>query len=138
MVMIVSRRDALTRMAALVAVAVIRPRVLSASHFKPFEHPDPRPGITGEHVLPDEKLGKKKSVHEAFDAARTYPAIFDGLFCACGCQGSMGHRSLLSCYESTQPINCGGCREEGELAGKLAREGKTLAEIRQAVDQEFG
>lgn len=138
MVMILSRRDALTRLAALLAVTVIRPRHLHASALKPFEHPDPRPGITGEHVLPDEKLGKKKSVHEAFDAARSYPEIFDGLFCACDCKGSMGHRSLLSCYESTQPINCGGCREEGEFVGKLAREGKSLAEIRQAVDKEYG
>jgi hypothetical protein len=29
------------------------------------------------------------------------------------------------------------CREEGELVGRLAKEGKTLDEIRQAVDVEF-
>ena len=133
-----TRRDVLTRMATLLAGAVIRPRNLGALGLKPFEHPDPRPGITGEHVLPVEKLGKKKSVRESFEAARTYPEIFDGLFCACDCKGSMGHRSLLACYESEQPIGCMGCREEAELVGKLAKEGKSLAEIRVAVDKEYG
>jgi hypothetical protein len=30
------------------------------------------------------------------------------------------------------------CREEAELVGRLAKEGKTLEEIRKAVDLEFG
>jgi hypothetical protein len=30
------------------------------------------------------------------------------------------------------------CREQGELVGRLARDGKSLDEIRLAVDKEFG
>lgn len=102
-----------------------------------FPHPDPRPGVTGEHVLAEEEIGSRKRVREAYAAARTHPEIFDGVYCACECDKSMNHRSLLSCFESRQAIGCGACREEGELVGRLARDGKTLEEIRRAVDEEF-
>lgn len=102
-----------------------------------FPHPDPRPGITGEHVLAEREIGSRKRVREAYAAARTHPEIFDGVYCACECDESMHHRSLLSCFESRQAIGCRACREEGELVGRLARDGKTLDEIRRAVDEEF-
>jgi len=101
-------------------------------------HPDPRPGITGENVLPESELGTKRRVLEAYEAARTHPEIFDGVYCACRCDKSMNHRSLLSCFESRQAIGCMACREEAELVGRLASDGKTLEEIRLAVDKEFG
>lgn len=103
-----------------------------------FPHPEPRPGVTAEHVLSEEEIGSRRRVREAYAAARTHPEIFDGVFCACECHESMNHRSLLSCFESRQAIGCAACREEGELVGRLARDGKTLDEIRRAVDEEFG
>lgn len=102
-----------------------------------FPHPDPRPGVTGEHVLPEDEIGSRKRVREAYAAARTHPEMFDGVYCACECHESMSHRSLLSCFESRQAVGCAACREEGELVGRLARDGKTLEEIRRAVDGEF-
>ena len=123
----------------LAAIALARPGASRALTPKPHEHPDPRPGITAQHVLPDERLAtakRKKGVHEAYGAARDYPDIFDGLYCGCDC-ASMGHRSLLSCYESDQPMGCMACQEEAKLVGKLVKQGKTLADIRQAVDKEY-
>ena len=102
-----------------------------------FPHPEPRPGVTGEHVLSEEEIGSRKRVREAYAAARAHPEIFDGVFCACECHENMNHRSLLSCFESRQAIGCAACRKEGELVGRLARHGKTLDEIRRAVDEEF-
>jgi hypothetical protein len=102
-----------------------------------FLHPDPRPGVTGEHVLAETELGGRRRVREAYEAARTHPELFDGVYCACECDKSMGHRSLLSCFESRQAIGCMACREEAELVARLAKEGETLAEIRHAVDLEF-
>ena len=107
-----------------------------------LEHPDPREGITAERVLTAEAIGdklySKKLVSEGYEAARAHPEIFDGIACACSCGGKRGtHRSLLVCYETMQPTGCGGCQEEAELVGKLAGEGKTLAEIRTAVDKKF-
>jgi Protein of unknown function with PCYCGC motif len=102
-----------------------------------FPHPEARPGITGEAVLAESELPDKRSVREAYEAARTHPELFDGIYCACRCDKSMDHRSLLSCFEGRQAIGCMACREEAELVARLARDGKTLEEIRLAVDKEF-
>jgi uncharacterized protein with PCYCGC motif len=102
-----------------------------------FPHPEPRPGITGENVLAESEIGGRRRVREAYAAARAHPEVFDGVYCPCGCDTSMHHRSLLSCFESRQAIGCMACREEAELVARLARDGKTLDEIRLAVDKEF-
>jgi hypothetical protein len=105
------------------------------------EHPEPREGITNKDVLPVEKLGTnpRPKVLEAYEAARNYPAMLDGILCSCSCGGKRGtHRSLLLCFETPQATGCGACQEEGIFVGKLAKEGKTLEEIRIAFDKEFG
>jgi hypothetical protein len=102
-----------------------------------FPHPEPRPGVTADHVLAESELGDRRRVRDAYAAARSHPELFDGVYCACECDKSMGHRSLLSCFESRQAIGCMACREEGELVGRLASDGKTLEEIRLAVDKEY-
>ena len=104
---------------------------------RPIEHPDPRPGITAEHVLPADHF-KEAKVARNYDMAREIPEVLDGLYCHCDCSKSMHHRSLLSCYESEQPSGCGTCIEEMKLAYRLHKEGKTLDEIRKAVDERFG
>jgi hypothetical protein len=136
-----TRRAFLLQAAALAALAGTDRRAF-ARGLEPrrtgFPHPDPRPGITGENVLDELEIGEKKRVREAYAAARAYPEVFDGLYCACECDKSMNHRSLLSCFESRQAVGCLACREEAELVAKLVRKGKTLDEIRRAVDEEFG
>ena len=80
---------------------------------------------------------KNKRVATAYDHAREVPEILDGLYCRCNCAHGMGHRSLLSCFEGDQAAGCMTCREQGELAYKLVKDGKSLADIRLAVDKEF-
>lgn len=105
-------------------------------------HPDPRPGITAEHVLTVEALGTERSRHvlAAYEAARLYPQIFDGLGCGCGCTDlkHAPHRSLLVCYETNQPTGCLACQQEAALVRDLADQKASLAEIRAAVDKKFG
>jgi hypothetical protein len=135
------RRDALSRLSGLLALAVLRPADFRPPRFvrKPFDHPDPRPGITGEHVIADADLPKdKKKMHAAYDDARTYPELFDGVYCVCDCRESLAHRSLLACFESKQPTGCLACQSEAELIAKLAKEGKCLEEIRAAIDKKWG
>src|SRR5262245_2185863 len=138
-----SRGAFLKRMSGLLVVAVIpsdavlRPLVLQPS----LDHPDPRPGMTAEHVWSVEALSSIKSerVKDAYEWARTYPAIFDGIACGCGCSGRSGtHRSLLVCYETSQPTGCQACRDEAQLVARLAAKDTPLAEIRAAVDKKFG
>ncbi len=128
-----TRRDAI-KAALAASVAALLPR--SSRALGSATHPDPRPGITGERVLNDP--GFRKKVAEVYDMAREIPEVFDGLHCYCECSsGRWGHRSLLSCFESQQPDGCHGCQEEARLAYRLHKEGKSLAEIREAVDEEF-
>ncbi len=49
----------------------------------------------------------------------------------------MHHRSLLRCFETDQPVGCGACRESAALIGPLAKDGKSLADIRAAVDKDY-
>jgi hypothetical protein len=126
-------------MGGLLAFAVVDrdivPRLAS------LKHPDPREGITAEKVLKVADLGDKprKRVADAYAAAREFPAIFDGLACACGCLGGEAHqhRSLLVCFETRQPMGCYGCQEQSAFVARLAKDNKSLAEIRLAVDKEF-
>ena len=107
----------------------------------PNDHPEPREGITAKDVLPVDKLGinPRQKVLDAYEAARSYPAMFDGIRCNCSCGSKRGtHRSLLLCFETPQATGCGECQEEGVFVGKLSKEGKTLDEIRTAFDKEFG
>jgi hypothetical protein len=126
--------------AATIGVVAAPPTLLhaGASRRKPLPHPDPRAGITAANVLGVDALPDTPAVRDAYAAARAYPAIFDGLFCACRCRKSLGHRSLLSCFESRQPVGCLGCQEEAALAGRKAAAGGSLAEVRVAMDEEYG
>src|SRR5262245_66161106 len=64
---------------------------------EPLKHPDPRPGITAEHVLAADAIGNRKKVVAAYDAARAFPEVFDGIACGCGCGGTDGeHRDRKS------------------------------------------
>ena len=137
----IARRAFVVQIAALVALAgtdrAAFARIPKRRRLG-LPHPEPRPGITSENVLAESELGERRRVREAYDGARRYPELFDGVFCACGCDKTMNHRSLLSCFESRQAIGCAACREEAELVTRLAEKGKTLEEIRLAVDKEFG
>jgi hypothetical protein len=121
--------------AAALAVVFVKPATGHARVMKhdPLKHPEPRPDITSANVLPDEKLGTRKSVRAAYADARAHPEIFDGIACACGCHDK--HRSLLTCYETMQPTGCQGCIEEAQLVGKEAAAGHALVDVRAAVDK---
>lgn len=133
----ISRREAITRFAAI-AVVSLAPRRVWSGAWKPFPHPEPRPGITAANVLPLEQLPDRKRVRDAFEAARRNPVIFDGVYCVCECAEGMNHRSLLACFESRQPTGCWGCQEQAEAISGWVADGKNLVEIREAVDRRWG
>jgi hypothetical protein len=135
---LISRRTALAQAGRLLIAAAVLPRDWRWMVAKPFPHPDPRPGITGANVLHEDELGTRKAVREAYAAARAYPQLFDGLFCVCECHENMGHRSLLACFESRQAVGCLSCQEQAVLVERLAKQDKTLDEIRKAIDKKWG
>ncbi len=102
-------------------------------------HPTPRPGITAAKVLTAEQLADTPGAIPAFDSVRAIPEIVDGIRCKCGCADLEGFYSLLSCYEGDGMARyCPICQGEGRMAARLHKEGKTLDEIREAVDARWG
>ena len=102
-------------------------------------HPDPRPGITAAKVLTRDQLGDHKDAASVFDMVREIPQVVDGIRCQCGCAELEGKYSLLSCYEAEGMAgHCEVCQNEGRLAYRLHKQGKTLKEIRAAIDAKFG
>ena len=102
-------------------------------------HPDPRPGITGARVASAEQLADVPALIPLFDAVRAIPGIADGIRCRCGCADMPGYRSLLSCYEGANAMarECRTCQAQGRLATRLERSGKSLDDIREAIDRKF-
>ena len=103
-------------------------------------HPSPRPGITAAKVATREQLDGKADLIEVFDGVREIPQVIDGIRCQCGCAASDGFYSLLTCYEGDAAMAkfCHICQGEGKLAVRLHKEGKSLDEIRSAIDAKFG
>jgi hypothetical protein len=106
----------------------------------PHPHPTPRPGVTAEKVLTTEQLGPWVTAAPAFDEVRQIPEIIDGIRCNCGCADTPGYYSLLTCYEGSDAMAriCEICQGQGRLAFRLHAAGKTLDEIRAALDARYG
>ena len=102
-------------------------------------HPTPRPGITSAKVLSAEQLADSPQVIPVFDAVRAIPEVVDGIRCKCGCADLEGFYSLLSCYEDQgMARHCPICQGEGRMVARLHKEGRTLDQIREAVDARWG
>lgn len=100
------------------------------------DHPDPRPGVDGSRVLAADAVDPE--VAELFDQIRAIPHVVDGVRCYCGCADLEGFYSLLSCYEGYgMAQECHICQGEGRLVCRLHREGRSLDEIRAAIDRRF-
>jgi hypothetical protein len=105
----------------------------------PKPHPDPRPGITGAKVATKEQLKDTPALIPLFDSVREMPEIADGIRCHCGCADTPGFRSLLSCYEGdAMAKECRTCQGQARIAARLKQSGKSLDEIRAAIDAKFG
>lgn len=121
-----------TLVGALPAVGLPAPR-------RRIDHPEPRPGIDASKVLPASSLSQHPDAVPVFDMVREIPQIVDGIRCQCGCGDKPDKYSLLSCFEEPgMARRCEGCKAQARLIHRLHGEGKTLAEIRVAIDEEFG
>ena len=103
-------------------------------------HPTPRPNVTAAHVVPAEKLDEESAaVRAAFAEVRQIPQVVDGIRCQCGCADHEGSYSLLSCYEGDgMARDCQICQGSARLAFRMHKAGKSLAEIRTAIDERYG
>ena len=138
-----SRRNFLAAGATALVTLLIPARRAGAARLHspaPGPHPTPRVGITGARVLTKEQLRGRPQLVGLFDSVRAIPEVIDGIRCNCGCAHSDGFYSLLSCYEGkdAMAMECAICQGQGRLAVRLHKAGKSLDEIRAAVDAKFG
>lgn len=123
----------------VLSAITISPRLPRLALLRPGPHPEPRAGITAAKIPAAADL-THKSAGKTFDQVRQIPQIIDGLRCHCGCAEYPDSYSLLTCYEGKEAMaqHCAICQGQGRLAFRLSREGKSLAEIRIAIDDEYG
>lgn len=152
---VLDRRHFLATLSGVTA-AVIVPRWLGASgashlhhtdghcpgHGPPGPHPEPRKDYKPEHVLTADDLDGDEDLITLFDSIREHSTIVDGIRCHCGCADSEGMYSLLSCYEGNNSMKamskwCPICQGQGRLTIRLAKQGKSLEQIRTAVDVRY-
>jgi hypothetical protein len=121
-----------------ISAAVLLGVLLATGREAGARHPDPRPGVTAEMVLGPGEFPRTPGAPEAYAAARALPDVLDGTYCYCECSKHAGHRSLLTCFESEHGAFCDVCIEEALTAARMHREGRSLEDIRQAIDRRFG
>jgi len=86
-------------------------------------------------VLPPEQFFGETQA--AYEAAKQCPEVCAKLFCYCGCDITDSHASLLDCFTSDHGSDCEVCKGEVFLALGMKNQGKSLAEIQQAVDEKY-
>lgn len=106
----------------------------------PGGHPVPRPGVTAAKILPARELEAGPETAAIFDQIREIPAVADGIRCQCSCADLPEYYSLLTCFEGPDAMarHCEMCQAEGRLVSRLHRSGRTLDQIRKAIDARFG
>lgn len=133
-----SRRNFIFACSAVV-VGTLLPRRSLRGTASIGPHPAPRAGITGAKVATREQLAAKPQLVDLFDAVRENPQVIDGIRCNCGCAQTDGFYSLLTCYEgeSAMARDCAICQGQGRLAVRLHKLGRSLDEIRSAIDAKY-
>jgi hypothetical protein len=127
-----TRRGFLASLAGLVPWLAAGPRLSRGR----LPHPAPRPGIDASHVLTADALGGDAGAIRVFDMIRQIPQVADGIRCQCECADLPDKYSLLSCFEGDgMAQHCHICQGVARLVYRLHKQGKTLDEIRAAVDE---
>lgn len=101
-------------------------------------HPKPRSDAHAHHVVPASKYDGYPRVADVYAQAETTKSVLDGIYCYCECSRHSGHYSLLECFETDHGARCDICMSEAALAYRLTQDGKTLDQIRNAVDRLYG
>ncbi|HEX6559932.1 MAG TPA: CYCXC family (seleno)protein [Longimicrobiales bacterium] len=129
------RRDAMLYAAAAICVMVAA-LVIFARRANATEHPAPR-AEAGQMMTKNADDFADPDTREVYKLAAQVKSTLDGLFCYCYCKGA-GHYSLLDCFKDEHGAGCDICKQEARLAYQMTQQGATLAQIRAAIDAQFG
>lgn len=84
-------------------------------------------------LLPPSTFSDRPTVAKAYQIANEIPLVLAQQPCYCRCDKAFGHSSLLDCFASSHTAGCGICMAETFLAFQMTKQGKTPAEIREAI-----
>jgi hypothetical protein len=102
----------------------------AASH-----HPEPREHVDHTHVAPAARYAAYPRVASIYQEVAEVPHVIDGIYCYCACSEHSGHHSLLDCFHDDHAARCDVCLSEGTMAYRMHKDGKSLEEIRTAIDR---
>ena len=84
-------------------------------------------------LLPASNFSDRPLVARAYQIANEIPLVLAQQPCYCHCDKAFGHTSLLDCFASSHTAGCGICMAETFFAFQMTKQGKTPAEIRDAI-----
>ena len=117
-------------------VMVLAVVLLPTVTFGPADHhPEPRADAHHEHVVAGAQYAAYPRVAEVYELVAEIPHVIDGIYCYCACSEHSGHYSLLDCYKDSHAARCDVCLSEADMAYEMHQDGKSLAEIRTAIDR---
>lgn len=110
--------------------------------------PGTQAAVASNVMLPDYVMAAPRDTQMAYQFALDRPDVMMWVPCYCGCGGHSGHKNARDCFvkESTATstkfdehgAGCGVCVGIAVEAKRLTEEGKSLRQIRAAVDEKFG
>jgi hypothetical protein len=121
----------------VIAVGLLVGWAVSAS--SSMYHPEPRAEVDHSHVVPAEQYAAVPRVARTYERVAEIPHVIDGIYCYCACSEHSGHYSLLDCFHDDHGAYCDICLSQADIAYRMHKgEGRSLEEIRQAVDRIYG
>jgi hypothetical protein len=108
------------------------------SDVPPYHDAPPAPGQTLPPILHGSQLTgpffRKSWQVAVYREAAQIPNVLYQLPCLCGCERSLGHKSLHSCFEGTHGAICGTCAAEEAYAYQMTKRGWTVQQIRAGIE----
>lgn len=150
------------RLIAMILILSAVTTVVSACGSKPEQARTPADHLGHEHtavgdiqeatasadILPSFLKNQPEEIRLVYQAAGKATHILQWMPCYCGCGESAGHVSNMNCF--IQKVNedgsvvwddhgtrCGVCLQIAVQSIKMTQEGKSLPEIRKAIDQAY-
>lgn len=86
---------------------------------------------------PEQYNGSPGTTYAAYVAAKQLPDVCAQLFCYCGCDLTDGHKNVLDCFSCDHAVDCEICKKSAIQALLMDKQGKTVGEIQNWVDDQF-
>jgi hypothetical protein len=132
---------------SLIVITIVFAGSLSACSSNQAKQNEQNLPMVGVEILPPEIRDAPAAVRQAYQFAAANPDVLKAIPCYCGC-GAMGHTDNYSCYVSevqqdgemmfdNHSLGCSICVDITQDTMRLLQQGKSVAEIKDYVDQTY-